>query len=247
LTFQTGESPDSSGARNKKNKTFGSLIKRIYLYIVNQLKTNSYKVMGTRNLTMVVHKEETKIAQYGQWDGYPDGNGVTILSFLRSKARVKKLTDKLENVRFATEADYKKAYKFLKSIGCKDGWMNMDQAEKYHKAFPYRSRDIGASILELVANSKDKEIILTDSTDFAGDSLFCEWAYVVDLDKRKLEVYSGFNKVPTPEGERFSSIPKSKDSSEYYPIKCIQTFDLDKLPTKKQFLKVLKQKEEVEV
>jgi hypothetical protein len=41
--------------------------------------------MGTRHLTMVVSNNETKVAQYGQWDGYPEGQGVTILTFLRSK------------------------------------------------------------------------------------------------------------------------------------------------------------------
>lgn len=214
-----------------------------YLYIVNQLRTKKNKIMGTRNLTMVIHKEETKIAQYGQWDGYPEGSGVTILTFLRSKARIKKLTDKLKNVRFATDEDDKKVETFLKSIGCKDGWMNMDQSDKYYKAFPYRSRDVGATILELVANSKDKEIVLHDSTNFAGDSLFCEWAYVVDLDKMVLEVYTGFNKEPLAEDERFAKVPKDKDS-EYTGIRCIKKYDINKLPTKKNFVKELKKIEE---
>jgi len=193
--------------------------------------------MGTRNLTMVIHKEETKIAQYGQRDGYPEGQGVTILTFLRARSRVKKLTDKLARVRFSTKADEKEAQEFLESIGSK----------LYNKKYPYSSRDVGGEILEMVANSKDKEIVLQDSTDFAGDSLFCEWAYVVDLDKRKLEVYTGFNKEPLAEDERFAKIPKSKYSSEYSAIRCIHKFDLDKLPTKKQFIKVLKEKVEVEV
>lgn len=33
------------------------------------------KVMGTRNLTCVVLDGEFKVAQYGQWDGYPEGSG----------------------------------------------------------------------------------------------------------------------------------------------------------------------------
>src|SRR5690606_5458243 len=31
---------------------------------------------------------------------------------------------------------------------------------------------------------------------FVGDSLFCEWAYVFNLDTGKLEVYRGFQKTP---------------------------------------------------
>ena len=39
--------------------------------------------MGTRNLTMVISNGKTKVAQYGQWDGYPDGQGMTALSTLK--------------------------------------------------------------------------------------------------------------------------------------------------------------------
>jgi hypothetical protein len=202
--------------------------------------------MGTRNLTMVVHKGETKIAQYGQWDGYPEGNGVIILTFLRSKERIKKLTNKLKNVRFSTPSDEKRIDNYLESIGCKGGWMNMDQAAQYHKQYPYLSRDIGAGILEMVANSKDKEIMLGDSTDFAADSLFCEWAYVIDLDNRKLEVYTGYNKEPLAEDERFAKIPTAEDN-EFKGIRLVKKYDLDNLPTKKVFIKELKEKEEVEV
>ena len=38
--------------------------------------------MGTRNLTTVIKNSETKVAQYGQWDGYPGGQGLTALKFL---------------------------------------------------------------------------------------------------------------------------------------------------------------------
>jgi hypothetical protein len=197
--------------------------------------------MGTRHLIMVVHEEKTKIAQYGQWDGYPEGQGVTVLNFAR-KMKLTKFKEALKKVRFSTEADEKKVDKFLKSIGCKDGWMNMNQAEKYHKAFPYLSRDIGADILNLVMNSKDEEIVLTDSTSFAADSLFCEWAYVIDLDKNQLEVYSGFNQSPVGPEERFATL-KADEGSGYDVIRFLKKFDLDELPTKRKFISELKKRE----
>ena len=40
--------------------------------------------MGTRNLIMVRKKNgDLKVAQYCQWDGYPSGHGVDILTFLK--------------------------------------------------------------------------------------------------------------------------------------------------------------------
>ena len=39
--------------------------------------------MGTRHLTAVHVDGEYKIAQYGQWDGYPEGQGMTALTFAR--------------------------------------------------------------------------------------------------------------------------------------------------------------------
>lgn len=41
--------------------------------------------MGARNLTAVYLDGQYKVAQYGQWDGYPEGQGITVLTFLRDK------------------------------------------------------------------------------------------------------------------------------------------------------------------
>lgn len=38
--------------------------------------------MGTRHLIAAVIDGEYKIAQYGQWDGDPEGQGLTVLDFL---------------------------------------------------------------------------------------------------------------------------------------------------------------------
>ena len=39
--------------------------------------------MGTRNLTKVIDKEgNIRVAQYGQFDGYPSGQGANIVGFI---------------------------------------------------------------------------------------------------------------------------------------------------------------------
>lgn len=193
--------------------------------------------MGTRNLTMVISGGKTKVAQYGQWDGYPEGQGLTALNFLRNND-LKRFQAQLEKVRFQTKADEKKLDAFMESIGSKDGWLTMEQAEKYKKEFPLLTRDNGAGILELI-NGLKKKTFIHDSSNFAADSLFCEWAYVIDFDKNTFEVYEGFNKMPLKKTERFANIEREKDS-EYYPVRLVKKYKLDKLPTEKKFLKDFK-------
>jgi len=199
--------------------------------------------MGTRNLTMVIKDAEPVVAQYGQWDGYPSGHGVTALNFLKTKS-LKKFKKKLELVRFTTKEDEDELENFMKSIGVTDGWMNTDQAGKFHKAYPFLTRDNGAEILTLIQNNKDP-VFLTDSSDFAKDSLFCEWAYVIDLDKETFEVYSGFNKAPLEENERFFIPDDCIEPPEYYPVRLVMSFSLNNLPSETEFLKECEVEEEV--
>ena len=76
--------------------------------------------------------------------------------------------------------------------------------------------------------------VMPDNLDFAQDSLFCEWAYVVDLDAGVLEVYKGFQTEPHDHG-RFAQEPThsgSRDSmnesamsqgrTPYYPVALVR-------------------------
>lgn len=38
--------------------------------------------------------------------------------------------------------------------------------------------------------------VLIDSTGFLQNSLFCEWAYLLNLDTGRLEIYKGFQREP---------------------------------------------------
>lgn len=199
--------------------------------------------MGTRNLTMVVLDGKTRIAQYGQWDGYPSGQGAVALDFLLT-ADLEAFKVNLLKCKFMTKGKEREIKKFLKSIGTENGWMDGDQAAKYHAKYPLLTRDNGAEILSLVyqgLKGKERCIWLQDSESFAGDSLFCEWAYVIDFDKRTFEVYEGFNKTELTEDDRFFKFKDTK--SEYWPVKLLKSYSLDELPSETDFIKELEGKE----
>lgn len=192
--------------------------------------------MGTRNLTMVISNGETKIAQYGQWDGYPSGQGVTALNFLLNN-NLENFREKLNRIKFIDEVKQAEIDEYVKSIGSDNGWLDMKQAELYQEKYPHLTRDTAAEILQLVMDCEDSEIWLHDHTTFAADSLFCEWGYVIDLDKGTFEIYKGFQNKPLGKAQRFKSM--EKEGMKYYPIRMIKKYKLEELPTEDEFLKNL--------
>jgi hypothetical protein len=176
--------------------------------------------MGTRGLTAVFVDGAYRIAQYGQWDHYPSGQGVTALAFLHGM----------------DEPRFREALSRCRWLAESDGSVNIDSSKGR-----YLTRDHGAKILGLVQDSTDPEIVLKNSITFAGDSLFCEYAYVIDLDNRTFEVFKGFNKGPVPEGERFTSAPLDPEGDgKYKQVRLLRSFSLDDLPAQEAFLEALK-------
>lgn len=151
--------------------------------------------MGTRHLIAAMIDGEYKLAQYGQWDGYPEGQGVDILDFL-----------------------------------------NTGDVEALKRN------------LKLLAGSpEDKKLPTRGSIGFAGDSLFCEYAYVIDFDKGVFEIYRGFNHEATPPDSRFPSGADWLNHTDgYEPVKLVQSYELDCLPSKEGFLSDLREGDETD-
>ena len=54
--------------------------------------------MGTRHLICVFYKDRFVVAQHGQWDSSPKGQGVTFMKFLRMPNQHPRLKDRLEHI-----------------------------------------------------------------------------------------------------------------------------------------------------
>lgn len=130
--------------------------------------------MGTRNLTVVKNTAgETKIAQYGQWDGYPSYSGLKALDFLRDEILREGLKQRLTLVEFITDEECDKLYNASKSS---TDWENKD----FLNEFPGLHRDTGVDILLAVASATET-LKTIDNSDFRNDTLFCEGVYEVDF------------------------------------------------------------------
>jgi hypothetical protein len=184
--------------------------------------------MGTRNLTIIVLDGIYKVAKYCQWDGYPSGQGTILAGIIQDPSfDIEQLKKNVATLRFITEEDLTALWRSVGADIEKSDFVSIDIGQKFKDQFPYLGRDCGAKIVELIQKGSAPET--KDSLDFAADSLFCEWAYVVDLDHNVIEVYKGFNKKPiTDENERFyflmDRIDKKSSDSTYYPVKFLKTY-----------------------
>lgn len=194
--------------------------------------------MGTRHLIAVQIDNEYKVAQYGQWDGYPSGQGIRILKFLQ----MVDLNDFAKAVRACNAISEDYLDRLWESFGAVNGMISFENADRFSKAYPHLSRDTGSKILGLIMQARDEGLLLRNSIEFAADSLFCEWAYVIDLDQNTFEVYEGFNKTPLAPDERFSYL--TLHGNEYHPVKHVVTYKLNELPTQAEFLDLLEPRDE---
>jgi hypothetical protein len=149
--------------------------------------------MGTRHSTMVISEGKTKVAQYGQWDGYPSGQGMTILRFLQG-VDLAEFKKKIDSLGLYTEEEIE-----AMNTKIQDGEFD-DWKEKH----PELSRDTGARVLELIDLGLVTKVQLDE--DFINDRVFCEWGYIINLDDNTLSIKCGADKTYD-----LSNLPSSEE------------------------------------
>ena len=132
--------------------------------------------MGTRHLIEVKLGGELKIAQYGQWDGYPTGQGRWIADFLHKEMDKVKFKAALRECRWLTPEGCDRI-----EVECPNG--------AWEGKYPWLSRDAGSDVLKHVQDGGARE--LQDDQEFKNDHTSCEYHYLIDMDDETVAMNAG--------------------------------------------------------
>lgn len=174
--------------------------------------------MGTRHLVAVVSGGKRRIAQYGQFDGYFTGVGDDVFNFVKNKMNFDVFKERVEALQFYTKKELDDLDKQYENT-------NKDTAKLFEE-HPELTRSTSAEILELVQDGSVTKVV--DSWSFGADSLFCEYAYVVNLDSKVVECYTGFNRKKAV--GRFARY--NRVTAEFKPVKLFKKIPFDKIHDK---------------
>lgn len=223
--------------------------------------------MGTRGAFGVIVGEQVKVG-YNQYDSYPSGKGLENLTWLRGIVPwgegvderwtgLPKFRQLASACRLVTDDD-KPAPRDVFALR---GWTDLTVSEQSVEDWYCLTKDTHGSIEAMLRCG-----YIYDSFSFALDSLFCEWGYIVDFDRKAFDVYTGFQKKRPKKGlwkgrptavedkvnferhlehaKKEGREPWRSEVSEYKAIEQIASYPFDALPTDDDFLALERAEEE---
>ena len=129
--------------------------------------------MGTRNLTCVVKNGEYKVAQYGQFDGYPSGVGCDILEELLKPNSIKLLKENVDSLKIVTQEMIDK--EIIAKAGSLELFKGMEVIkrnniwEEINTLYPTPTREVAGKIINYIVNGYDahcKSIYIPNASIF---------------------------------------------------------------------------------
>jgi|WetSurSiteA1Bulk_404760.scaffolds.fasta_scaffold00318_9 hypothetical protein len=188
--------------------------------------------MSTRGAVGFVANKKWYVT-YNHSDSYPEYLGMHVLNFCKAVTNWEYLKTLVEKVTLVDE-DIKPTQDLIDKYSIySDTNVGNQSLEDWYCLLRCLQ---GEKILYEVALGNVEHMI--DDHMFLADSLYCEWAYIIDLDDFTLKVYKGGN------NKAFSDTPLPSDiisteydeevykniKEKYYPVKMLYAYDLSKLP-----------------
>ncbi len=191
--------------------------------------------MSTRGTIGFRHNDKDYLT-YNHCDSYPEGLGATALALTKKIATelgIDYVRNQLDNIKVITETTGEPTPEDITAL---TSYTDLSVAGKSTSDWYCLMRNLQGNLEEML-----KAGYISVDNDFIYDSLFCEWAYIINLDTNTLEVYKGFIKDEQGEGRYqfdISKVPGHRRNSEetYFPCSLIKEFDFDSLPEEEDFV-----------
>lgn len=147
---------------------------------------------------------------------------------------------------YMIEHKFRQELKKLKLIQNDEQLYAIRDLYEYGTYFPEFDRDTGSNILNIVQDGQTTSGCVVNNIGFAAccDCFGCEYAWVIDLDRRTFEAYFGYNKTLLDENDRFYFLQLYRKPDGYYPVRKVAEWSLSNLPTKDEFLNAFTEDEE---
>lgn len=183
--------------------------------------------MSTRGL-WGFRKKGQDLLTYNHSDSYPSWLGKHICQFI-SDLTDKEL-DKLSDILEPVDEDQPATARHIKL--CKElGVADFDVASRKETDYYCLLRGAQGDFPfyeGLVKNPpeclKGNKLPFIISNSFIQDSLYCEYAYIINLDEKRLEFWKGFQKKPD-KGNRYGT----EASDGFYPCRMVKAYEFDQI------------------
>lgn len=162
---------------------------------------------------------------YCHTDAYPDALGREIVHFCRNvedwgllKQRVREvvMVDEEKKANVEWQIMYRVYSDSNVATGDPEKWYNL-----------LRKLQNGG-YLDAIYNGE--VVHMTDAYDFLLDSLFCTYAYIIDIDSMELKIYRGYQEQPNPDNEFGQEPYKGNEDFDYYPVDMIGSYSVYDIP-----------------
>lgn len=178
--------------------------------------------MGTRS-AIGFRIDGTDKLVYNHSDSYPDGLGADLIDQLGEMLKNPTLKEQARAL-VAIPEDYTPTPEDVER--CKP-YTNLGVSTRSLSDWYCLTREAQGDLNALLVIGK-----FSPYDEFLISSLFCEFAYIINLDENLLEFYVGFNKDPKAAG-RYASKTNDNDREEgerYYGVRLAKTWPLDAIP-----------------
>lgn len=170
--------------------------------------------MGTRGCYGFRKNGVDKLT-YNHWDSYPDCLGHDVVEFCKSTS-VEELNAIFDRIILVDEMSKPTKKQIDECIGFYDGSVSTGSVEEWYCLL----RETQGNLNVYKRGLK----YMINSCEFIKDSLFCEYAYIINLDTNCLEFWVGFQREPR-EGNRYGTEAENK----YYPCKLLEEYSLGEI------------------